>query len=275
VANLLRVLCQLPTTQPSAAARPHPPPTPRPDQARKFAMRPEHVGPRTLTLVAAHVGGTAHTVDLAGCRHVTDAALAHLLTAAAPRLQSLCLARCASLTDASLVWLADCAPPHLKVLDITDCPGFSDPGLCCVARATSDSLRVLRAGGCPALTDAPAAELARALAPIRGGGPGLRQLDLDRAVDVADAGIVAMAQRCALLQRLNVGGLLSSLCGRSPCSAPPPLPPSKRDKGGKPMTTAAQRTHAGDAPPPTYAAQGLRPDYRCYTSCARPALPPP
>ncbi|ORY46452.1 hypothetical protein BCR33DRAFT_715531 [Rhizoclosmatium globosum] len=68
-------------------------------------------------------------IDLTGCHHVTDAALAQLLVVSAPSLQILILTGCLNgspLNDATLIELGKTCASFIECLDLSNCPRITD-----------------------------------------------------------------------------------------------------------------------------------------------------
>lgn len=101
--------------------------------------------------VATHMT-SLRSVDLSFVPSLTDAAVAALCGAGAPRLEKLLLRKCARLTDAALTAVAACA--RLETLDISHVgEGVSDAGVSAVCAGCGLSLRLLSISHNPRLGD--------------------------------------------------------------------------------------------------------------------------
>ncbi|XP_078432399.1 EIN3-binding F-box protein 1-like [Wolffia australiana] len=180
-----------------------------------------------LTVLAAAAAGSLETLSLEECNRVTVVGVLGVLASQAnKRLKSLELAGCVGVKDLpAAASLAGCAPClSLRSLSVSRCPGFGDSGLALVGKlcprlqqiSLSGLAGVTEAGliplfescqlgldevvlsGCANVTDAAVSALVE-----RHGGT-LQSLALEGCARVTDAGLVAVADRCILLENLDL-----------------------------------------------------------------------
>ena len=110
------------------------------------------------------------------------------------------LSRCASLDDDALNAIA-ASLPHLKQLVVEDCQGVTDDGLAVLASGCRGLTRV-DVSGCPRVGEFGD----RALLALGRYCNDLVRLDMFGCAHVQDAGMIAVARGCPLLEELRVTG---------------------------------------------------------------------
>ncbi|XP_047977514.1 F-box/LRR-repeat protein 3-like [Salvia hispanica] len=133
------------------------------------------------------------SLDLSVCPRIDVS----LLLPSAPRLTRLLLSRCSFLPPHSLRALAT-ACPHLQTLDLSYCTAFGDLEAAAISAAAS--LRDLNLDKCLNVTDV-------GLAQVAAGCPDLESLSLKWCFDVTDIGLRFLSKKCLHLKRLDISYL--------------------------------------------------------------------
>ena len=180
------------------------------------------------------------SINLSGCKVVSDIGLRELALGSRKTLTSVNISRCAQITEEGLCWLAGAAgaPPRpcalLQSLNAQLCPRIRDAGLVALGQGCK-ALQFVNLRECAMITDHGVAGLAQgcrslsvlnlygcvqvsngALVALGQCCPLLKSLNVARCVDVTDVGVSALGKGCHQLQSLNLAGC-STVSERGVC----------------------------------------------------------
>jgi F-box and leucine-rich repeat protein GRR1 len=136
-----------------------------------------------LNLPPRLVFDSLRILDLTGCEHVQDDAIARIIPAA-PRLRNLVLAKCKNITDRAVTAICKLTK-NLHYIHLGHCVNLSDAAIIALVKACN-RIRYIDLACCYRLTDASVQHLAQL--------PKLRRIGLVKCQQLTDRSILALAR---------------------------------------------------------------------------------
>jgi F-box and leucine-rich repeat protein GRR1 len=153
-----------------------------------------------LNLPPRLVFDSLRILDLTGCEHVRDDAIARIIPAA-PRLRNLVLAKCKNITDRAVTAICRLTK-NLHYIHLGHCVNLSDAAIISLVKACN-RIRYIDLACCYRLTDASVQHLAQL--------PKLRRIGLVKCQQLTDRSILALA-RGPIIPHVNVKITVPIIC---------------------------------------------------------------